>query len=133
MAAGQQRRRERERRERAGAGSVGLTGTHQAQQAQQLNENLERERAVIELSRLRAVVGRFMAEFEVQHGRKPSMQEAAEAEPDVYRAFVRYVGLREMLRRGVAPDSSGASGGGGGGGGGVQGGSPSAQRRQRPP
>ncbi len=60
---------------------------------------LEREAAVIELSRLRQRVFGWMDAYEAQHGRKPSLPETAEVAPDIYRAFVRYVGLRDMLRR----------------------------------
>lgn len=79
MSAGQQRRRERERRARAAAAG-GLDGAG-AQAAQQLSEDLARERAVIELSRLRQVVFGWMSEFQAQHGRQPSVQETQERNP----------------------------------------------------
>ncbi|KAL4419286.1 hypothetical protein ABPG77_008336 [Micractinium sp. CCAP 211/92] len=108
MAAGQRRRRERERRARtAAAGGAGAAGAQAAQAAQQLSEDLAREKAVIELSRLRQVVFGWMSEFQAQHGRQPSVQETQERNPVVYRAFVRYVGLRDMLRGAAAVPSAG--------------------------
>jgi hypothetical protein len=76
-----------------------------------LSEELAREAAVIELSRLRQVVFKWMGAYEREHGRKPSLPETADINPDIYRAFVRYVGLREMLRG----NSSGALAAGAGG------------------
>lgn len=82
MSAGQRRRRERERRARAAAaGAAGAPGAHAAQAAQQLDEELAREKAVIELSRLRQVVFGWMSEFQAQHGRQPSVQETQERNP----------------------------------------------------
>ena len=99
MAAGQQRRRQRERAARLAAGG----GAPHAP-APQLSKELSREKAVMELSRLRQVVFEWMAEYEAAPGRKPSLPEPAEINPDIYKAFVRYVGLREMLR---APSDDG--------------------------
>ncbi len=82
MAAGQRRRRERERRARAAAaGGARAAGAQAAQAAQQLSEDLAREKAVIELSRLRQVVFGWMSEFQAQHGRQPSVQETQERNP----------------------------------------------------
>jgi hypothetical protein len=100
MAAGQQRRRQRERVARLAAG-----GAAPPAPAPQLSKELSREKAVMELSRLRQVVFGWMADYEAAHGRKPSLPETAEINPDIYKAFVRYVGLREMLR---APSGDGS-------------------------
>ncbi|KAL4424091.1 hypothetical protein ABPG75_001392 [Micractinium tetrahymenae] len=115
MSAGQRRRRERERRARAAAAGPASVAGGQAQQAQQaaqqLSQDLAKEKAVIELSRLRQVVFGWMSEFQAQHGRQPSVQETQELNPVVYRAFVRYVSLRDMLRGAGAVPGSGSSGG----------------------
>ncbi|KAL4860208.1 hypothetical protein ACK3TF_000398 [Chlorella vulgaris] len=107
MAAGQQARRARERAARGGAAQNVRSGSPQPR----LSEELAREAAVIELSRLRQVVFKWMSAYEREHGRKPSLPETADINPDIYRAFVRYVGLREMLRG----NSSGALAAGAGG------------------
>jgi hypothetical protein len=118
MAAAQAARRARERAARGGGGgAVGSDGgagsfTNQqssaaAASAPQLRAGLAREAAVIELARLRQQVAGWMEGYERSHGRQPSLPETAELNPDIYRAFVRYVALRDSLR---------SSGGGGGSG-----------------
>ena len=146
MAAAQQRRREEERRARGISGAALAAAA--APPPRRLNEGLAREKAVIEMTRLRRVVFGWMDEFErgeqflccgfcavlccdvltkllwaahettrpeilvspsppssrqhqflaAEHGRKPSLAETAEGDPEIYKAFVRFVGLREMLR-----------------------------------
>lgn len=99
MAAGQQRRRQRERTAR-GEDAVGgpAAGLPAAPPAPQLNEALARERAVIELSRLRQEVFAWMRAFEEQHGRKPTLPETADINPPIYQKFVRFMALRDALR-----------------------------------
>ena len=81
-----------------------------------------------------------MAAYEATHGRKPSLPETADLNPDMYRAFVRYVALREMLRGGGGGGTGGGSAGGdsgtgsgsGGGGAGRAAGGPLPGAEGRP-
>jgi hypothetical protein len=60
---------------------------------------LELEKAVIEVTSLRNALSAWMDAYEARNGRKPNLTEASETHPQVYGKFVRYVALRELVRR----------------------------------
>jgi hypothetical protein len=59
----------------------------------------EMESAVVELAGLRGRLGAWMDAWEAKQGRKPDLTETSESHPAVYAAFVRYVALRDLVRR----------------------------------
>ncbi len=59
----------------------------------------EMESAVVELAGLRVRLGAWMDAWEAKEGRKPDLTETSESHPAVYAAFVRYVALRDLVRR----------------------------------
>ena len=60
---------------------------------------IELERAVVEVTRLREELTSWMDAYEVKFGRKPDLTETSETNPVVYGRFVRYVALRDLVRR----------------------------------
>eukprot|EP00887_Chlorella_sp_A99_P002400 scaffold10.g2400.t1 len=67
--------------------------------------SLVRDKAVMEMAALKGVINDWMEQYEQRHGHKPELSDAAAGSPEVYRAFMRLVALREMLQ---GLDASGA-------------------------
>ncbi|PRW61143.1 Prenylated rab acceptor PRA1 isoform A [Chlorella sorokiniana] len=98
MAAAQQRRRERERAQREAGAASGLQPGSTALPPAWLNEGLARERAVIEMSRLRRELAAWLPEFEAQYGRV-SVAELERTNPAMYQKYVRFTNLRNAIRQ----------------------------------
>ena len=64
-----------------------------------LNDMIELEKAVIEVTALRNQLTAWMDAYENKYGRKPDLTETSESHPHVYGRFVRYVALRELVRQ----------------------------------
>jgi hypothetical protein len=62
-------------------------------------EMIELEKIVVEVTRLRDELTSWMEAYEEKHGRKPDLTETSETMPNVYGKFVRYVALRDLVRR----------------------------------
>ena len=57
------------------------------------------ERAVLELTSLRNDLTKWMNAYDARYNRKPDLTETSETHPQIYGKFVRYVALRELVRR----------------------------------
>jgi len=68
-------------------------------QEQVLLDDFELERAAAELASLRSRLTGWMSGYETKYGRKPDLTEASETHPTIYALFVRYVALRDLVRR----------------------------------
>jgi hypothetical protein len=64
-----------------------------------LVDMIELEKAVVEVTRLRDELTSWMEAYEAKYGRKPDLTETSETMPSVYGRFVRYVALRDLVRR----------------------------------
>jgi len=73
------------------------------------SSSLDLERAVAELSSLRAEVSAWISAFAAASGGRTPTRADAERSPQVYRKFIRFIALQDFVRS--------ARGGGGGGGG----------------
>ncbi len=62
-------------------------------------DEIELEKAVIEVTRLRDELSSWMDAYERETGRQPDLTETSESIPEVYGRFVRYVALRDLVRR----------------------------------
>ncbi len=62
-------------------------------------DEIDLERAVIEVTRLRDELTSWMNAYELETGRQPDLTETSESIPEVYGRFVRYVALRDLVRR----------------------------------
>lgn len=62
-------------------------------------DEIELEKAVLEVTRLRDELTSWMDAYERETGRKPDLTETSETMPKVYGRFVRYVALRDLVRR----------------------------------
>ncbi len=62
-------------------------------------DEIDLERAVIEVTRLRDELISWMNAYELETGRQPDLTETSESIPEVYGRFVRYVALRDLVRR----------------------------------
>ena len=60
---------------------------------------IELEKAVVEVTRLRDELTSWLDLYESKFGRKPDLTETSETHPQVYGRFVRYVALRDLVRR----------------------------------
>ena len=60
---------------------------------------LQLEKAVLELVNLRESLTQWMNAYESRYGRKPNLTETSETHPFIYGKFVRYVALRDLVRR----------------------------------
>eukprot|EP00890_Picochlorum_soloecismus_P001671 jgi/Picsp_1/2504/NSC_00735-R1_---NA--- len=63
-----------------------------------LDDMIELEKAVIEVTALRNQLTAWMDAYENKYGGKPDLTETSESHPHVYGRFVRYVALRELVR-----------------------------------
>ena len=73
------------------------------------SSSLDLERAVAELSALRAEVAAWISAFSARSGGLAPPRADAERSPQIYRKFIRFIALQDFVRS--------ARGGGGGGGG----------------
>ncbi len=62
-------------------------------------DEIDLERAVIEVTRLREDLTSWMNAYELETGRQPDLTETSESIPEVYGRFVRFVALRDLVRR----------------------------------
>jgi len=73
------------------AGSMGDKGL--------ILDEIELEKAVLEVTRLRDELTSWMDTYEAETGSKPDLTETSETMPTIYGRFVRYVTLRDLVRR----------------------------------
>lgn len=67
--------------------------------AENLTQEIAREKAVVEMQELRRELAKWMQEYEALHGVKTTIEQVSTSNPDMYRKFVRFVALRELIRQ----------------------------------
>lgn len=78
-------------------GAIGIEEVEDNEEV--LLDAFELERAAVELASLRSRLTGWMNNYENKYGRMPDLTEASETHPAIYALFVRYVALRDLVRR----------------------------------